>query len=66
LARGCRGEHHAPDGQTAHPEAHESKEARIVAEEQPPTNNGVPEERPPARTSTCCSTSPSSRSTRST
>ena len=46
MAQGCRGEHHAPDGQTAHPEAMVRKEARIVTEKQPPTNNGVPKESP--------------------
>jgi hypothetical protein len=38
----------------------ESGEARIVFEDPPPTNNGVPEEAP-AKTSTFCSTSPNSR-----
>ena len=38
----------------------ESGEARIVFEDPPPTNNGVPEEAP-AKTSTFCSTSRNSR-----
>jgi hypothetical protein len=48
LAWSRRGEHHAPTGQYRTRGPMRSKEARIVAEDPPPTNNGVPEE-PPAR-----------------
>jgi hypothetical protein len=47
LARGCRGGHYAPCRATTPTRRPiKSKEACIVAEDTPPTNNGVPEETP--------------------
>src|SRR5215203_4191915 len=47
LARGLQGEHHALAGQMHHTRRPmKTKEVRLVTDDTPPTNNGVPEQTP--------------------